>query len=880
MGYWMDQPANDFSGSFSDENYWLLIEESPIGIEIYDETGLLRHVNKAWEQIWQANAADVVDKFNPLHVEQMEEKGVLPLIQKAFAGENVEIPDIEFDPAASGLPGRKRWLRSHVYHTKHENGAVKNVVVMTEDITERKEAELKVQTNELKYRSMTERLYLLHEIHRAILSMRSSSEIAVIALDHLCWFVHCKMSNLVLFDYEKEMLFVLAANENGDGAKKSDAAFPLEDFPIDTDFANGENYLMFDLQTAVALPPFMQQYQKAGCKTFISVPLFAYEELIGAINMVWDTPEMLLTENLAFVEDVCNQLAVALQQAHLLAAENQRRREAETLRTVTAAFATTLNLEQLLNLILEQLSHVLDYDSATIFLYENDALRGMACRGIHSPETVLNQLFPVDDDLFLYALQQGEPVCLADAGKDPRFFGWGETQQIRGWMGVPLLAHGHFIGYMTIDSYKANAYDAEDIALVKPFAGQAAQAIENARLYDQVQDHANELESALAKLQETQRQLVQQERLAAVGQMAGGIAHDFNNILAVVVLYSQLLQRTARLTALDATRLQTIVDQANRATQLIQQILDFSRKSLIEKRPLSLLPFLEEMKVLLGRTLPETIQISISSGSGLYDVHADPTSMQQLVMNLAVNARDAMPNGGHLQFILEQVLISSVDQIALPDMHSGHWILIRVKDDGVGMTSDVREKVFEPFFTTKPPGRGTGLGMAQAYGIVRQHEGYITCLSELDVGTEFLIYLPAFTSQLSDTDHSDQATPQGENNLILVVEDSKTALDVIVEILELLNYRVVTAQNGQEAVEQLAANPGIAVVLSDVVMPKMGGFALYKMMQTNYPHVKIIMMSGYAQSHESSPLADWHEVAWIRKPFSIEELAQVIHSVL
>lgn len=114
----------------------------------------------------------------------------------------------------------------------------------------------------------------------------------------------------------------------------------------------------------------------------------------------------------------------------------------------------------------------------------------------------------------------------------------------------------------------------------------------------------------------------------------------------------------------------------------------------------------------------------------------------------------------------------------------------------------------------------------------------------------------------------------------MVVEDSKTALDVIVEILELLNYRVVTAQNGQEAVEQLAANPGIAVVLSDVVMPKMGGFALYKMMQTNYPHVKIIMMSGYAQSHESSPLADWHEVAWIRKPFSIEELAQVIHSVL
>lgn len=547
---------------------------------------------------------------------------------------------------------------------------------------------------------------------------------------------------------------------------------------------------------------------------------------------------------------------------------------------MTAALVTTLDLDQLLDLILEQLSHVLQYDSATIFLWEEVALRGMVCRGIESPESVIGQLFPAKNALFQYVLSRREPVYLADAGEDNRFMGWGGTARIRGWMGVPLIAHGKFIGYMTIDSKEKSAYNAEHVALVKPLAAQAAQAIRNARLYDQVQHDAAELEATLAKLQETQQQLVQQERLAAVGQLAAGIAHDFNNILAVIVLYAQLLQRTSHLSMHDHKRLQTIVEQGDRATQLIQQILDFSRKSIIERRPLFLPPFLKGLEKLLVRILPETIQLTVRIEEGHLEIQGDPTSLQQLLMNLAVNARDAMPDGGELQFIVAKLDLLSRDMLPFPELHHGKWVVIRVQDNGVGMEPDVRKKVFEPFFTTKPPGQGTGLGLAQAYGIVRQHDGYISCTSVAGEGTEFFIYLPASVSEPFNNKTADDTIQKGSGERVLVVEDNVSALTVIQEILELLNYQVVTASNGQEALDLLQSRSDIAVVLSDVVMPEMGGYALFKAIGEQYSHLKIILMSGYAKPLEKSSWAELQNVAWMRKPFSIDDLAGAVFKAL
>ena len=561
--------------------------------------------------------------------------------------------------------------------------------------------------------------------------------------------------------------------------------------------------------------------------------------------------------------------------------ERQRRRESETLRTVISALTSTLELGELLNLILEQLAIVLKFDSATIFLLDDDVLRGMACLGLPEPEKVIGKPFPVNDKLFQAVLALKKPLCLSDASQDERFLGWGGTGAIHGWMGIPLISKGDFIGYMTLDSFTIDAYGTDEIVLIQPFAHQAAQAIENARLYDQLHHHADELKKTLEKLQETQQQLVQQERLAAVGQLAAGIAHDFNNILAVIVLYSQMLKRTANLSSVDQNRADTIVEQGERATKLIQQILDFSRKSIIERKPLSLPSFLADTQKLLKRTLPETIQISVSyDETQSHEIQADPTSIQQLLMNLAVNARDAMPNGGQLLFELDKMELVAGEMPPVSDMHLGQWSVIRVKDTGGGMPVNIKKKIFEPFFTTKGPGEGTGLGLAQAYGIVRQHDGFIRCESELGAGTSFYIYFPSFKTSTSEGEMNEMAVSHGAGQTILVVEDNQSALTVIEEILRMLNYEVIVAKNGLEALTILQEKTDVSVVLSDVVMPEMGGFALYNEIRQTYPTMKIVLMSGYTKEQEEPFWSTNQDVAWLRKPFSIESLAEVINQAL
>ena len=239
---------------------------------------------------------------------------------------------------------------------------------------------------------------------------------------------------------------------------------------------------------------------------------------------------------------------------------------------------------------------------------------------------------------------------------------------------------------------------------------------------------------------EQQSYLQAQDRLATVGQMAAGIAHDFNNILAVIVLYSQMLLQSD-LSSRDKERLKAIYEQAQRATTLVSQILDFSRRAVMERRPLQLVPFLEELADILERTLPETIAVKLTYDRGEYLVNADPTRLQQALMNLAVNARDAMPDGGDFSVRLEQIETGA--NAPLPDMAPGQWIRITVADTGEGIEPNDLPSIFDPFYTTKEPGQGTGLGLAQVYGIVKQHEGFIDVVSRPGEGTQFTIYLPA-----------------------------------------------------------------------------------------------------------------------------------------
>jgi two-component system, cell cycle sensor histidine kinase and response regulator CckA len=381
---------------------------------------------------------------------------------------------------------------------------------------------------------------------------------------------------------------------------------------------------------------------------------------------------------------------------------------------------------------------------------------------------------------------------------------------------------------------------------------------------------------------EIQKRVQEQERLSAVGQLAAGIAHDFNNVLAAIVLYVQIMQRTAELPPAIRKHLQMIEQQAHRAADLTRQILDFSRQSLLARQPLDLVPFLQDLTELFRRTLPENVSVELNYDPADYLIYADPSRMQQVVMNLAVNARDAMPQGGRLQFGLARLSLAGDNTPPVPEMASGDWVILRVADSGTGIPSQVLQHIFEPFFTTKAVGKGVGLGLAQVYGIVQQHDGYLDVETEVGRGTTFLLYFPALTTGEMETAEPDPTTlSQGQGQTILVVEDDAAIRQALAQSLQLIGYRVIAAENGREALAVLDTSADqIDLVLSDVVMPEMGGAALFHAMQQRRLTIPLLLLTGHPMNKEMERLMAQGLAGWAPKPTGLADLANLLAQVL
>jgi CheY-like chemotaxis protein len=318
-------------------------------------------------------------------------------------------------------------------------------------------------------------------------------------------------------------------------------------------------------------------------------------------------------------------------------------------------------------------------------------------------------------------------------------------------------------------------------------------------------------------------------------------------------------------------RLAIIQQQSMHATRLIQQILDFSRRAVFERRPFDMLAALQEHVSMLQRILPEYIKIALKyapvEGDG-YVVNGSSAYIQQALMNLAFNARDAMSGGGELRFDLGRIHVATDGSGPLPEMPTGDWIAVTVSDTGAGISAEVFPHIFEPFFTTKEPGKGTGLGLSQVHGIIGMHNGHIKVESAPGVGTTFTLYLPALISSgaPSPVREADAGLVIGHGETILVVEDNATTRKALADSLEMLNYRVLSAMEGRQALALLPQHPEITLVLSDVLMPEMGGVDLTRAMVQQGLRVPVILLTGHplrtemermAVSEELSLLADW-----------------------
>lgn len=408
------------------------------------------------------------------------------------------------------------------------------------------------------------------------------------------------------------------------------------------------------------------------------------------------------------------------------------------------------------------------------------------------------------------------------------------------------------------------------------------------RITETVQDTSGR-SPAEEKLKESEKRLRQSQKMEAIGTLTGGVAHDFNNLLTAIIGNTQLA--LCKLESDDPlrTRLTEIEKASNRAAVLTRQLLAFSRQHL-ERRTINLNDTISETAKLLQRIIGEDVEVCVKCASDLAAVSADPAQIEQVVMNLCVNAREAMPRGGTVTIEMSNAELDESYRRLHPYIQPGKYVQITVTDNGGGMDETIKARIFEPFFTTKGAGRGTGLGLSIAYGIVKQHDGYINVYSEPGEGTTFKIFLPVDERAVEKERQIVQLPLFGGTETILVAEDEEALRNLAKDVLGRLGYTVLVAKNGEEALEIYTANRDrIDMLLFDMVMPRMGGAEAYERIKDLGSDIPLIFMTGYSTEPAQKRFVMRNKsvgdsfccaAAVIQKPYNVQRLGQKIREVL
>ena len=384
----------------------------------------------------------------------------------------------------------------------------------------------------------------------------------------------------------------------------------------------------------------------------------------------------------------------------------------------------------------------------------------------------------------------------------------------------------------------------------------------------------------ITKSKKLEEQLIHAQKMEAIGRLVGGIAHDFNNILTIVSGYAEMLEAVTEKNSKQYDYVVKIIEAVDRTKDLISKLLAFSRKQEIKPKPVNIVEEIKNLEKMLRRLIPEDINLKFSYKVDSLIIFIDPSQIEQILINLVVNAKDAIYEKKDPK--IKEIVVSIEETI----FRGRKFALISVKDTGKGIPKEIQKKIFEPFFTTKKAGIGTGLGLSTVYGIVMQNKGYVTVESEVGKGATFYIYLPVYEKYSEKPEKKEKEKEKfvdlpGGNEKILIVEDEKEIREIVKEMLETLGYKVQDAENGKEAIEILKReNYDFDLVISDIIMPEMDGYEMYREIKKINPNTKFLFITGYSENALHEYGQEFTNVKFLKKPFNIKELAFEIRKIL
>jgi PAS domain S-box-containing protein len=854
---------------------------------------------------------------------------------------------------------------------------------------------------------------MLQRLSHTVASVLDLSNLTNMILDEVTSTMHIERA-VFLLKQEKSMEFRLMAHRGLEGEPELRLR---RDHPIVTWLSNhGQALRKYDMDLQPQFKALWGEERadldRIGAELLI--PLKAKGELVGILTVGPKlSGEAYLPDDELTLTTLANQTATALENARLLEEARRRNRELALLNRVIAASAADYDVDLILHTICQEVSLAFGVSQTVVALFNQEKTDALVVTDYLPLEPVSWKpqpsaggdqaddlgLTPADsraltvgmtvplatNPLFAYQLQHKSGLIVDESQSDPSMAPIYESVRSRGVMSLlalPLLVEGEVVGSLSLNSFRAHTFSAEELDLARRVAEQVSSALARTRLaevqrrlstaleqaaeavfiaetdgtllyvnpafeqisgYSQEKAMAQNVQTLLSSQQnpglgldiwqtiragevwqgrlvnekgdgtqytadvtvtpvrtpsgeivnyvatmrdvtrevQLEQQFYQSQKMEALGRFAGGIAHDFNNLLTIIHLSTRILQRQMNPDDVRWENVRRIRETGERAANLTRQLLSFSRREMIEPQVVDLADLVGNLSDMLERLIGEDVTLVTDLAENTWLVKADPTQMEQVIVNLAVNARDAMPHGGTLTIKTANVVLDQAYVTRHVDAQSGEHVMLAISDTGEGMDEEVQAHLFEPFFTTKEPGQGTGLGLSTVFGIVKQSDGHISVQSKVQQGTFFRIYLPRTQEEARPSTRDAQVSSLEGTETILLVEDETAVRDLTARTLRMQGYQVLTASDGQQAlvVAEACAGP-IHLLLTDVIMPRVDGRQLAAQLQSQRSGVRVLYMSGYVDRPLVKQFASDPEIAFLPKPFTEEALIHKVRSVL